>query len=332
MSTDAHLRLADLESGPSCPPSSFVPWRRARPRFADRFSEVRGEKPGEDGHKPVLSTLGVRMRRAGGKDETRPAVGRYGRGVEGEKSSGSLEFDHFRLAMAQNSGLRREMEDALLVNLLTANPSDPGARFITGGGVEWILAATAYGAGVPLIPDGHSATGHDLRDVLTGARELWSVKSQSTLKPGDFRISNGMGGGGEGFIRPTIFLGPNLPGLVYAQPDLHHEVTEAQRSNEDAVVIAHRVIAKHAADHPECVLEASIPANPGAMTEDPFLAYAKGVIDPRRFPLLARLFTDMAPQSGDVLSQVRGLVELRDGGEISQDEYEHLVRQIRSQA
>ena len=266
------------------------------------------------------------------KTRTGKGRGRYGRGVEGEVSSGSLEFDHFRLVMARNPGLRREMEDALLVNLHTANPSDPGARFITGGGVEWILACAAYSAGVPLIPDGHGATGHDLRDVLTGARELWSVKSQSTAKPGAFRISNGMGGGGEGFVRPTIFLSPNLPGLVYAHPDLHLEVTGAQQETDDAVVIPHKFIAQHAAGHPECVIDAVIPANPGVMTEDPFLAYSKGVMDPRRFPMLARLFTDMTPQSGDVLSQVRGLVAMRDEGQISQEEYEHLVRQIRSEA
>jgi len=262
--------------------------------------------------------------------ETAGKQSRYRRRVEGAVSSGSLEFDYFKVAMDGNPGLRRELEDALLVNLMTANPTDPGARFVTGGGVEWIVAASAYAAGVPLLPDGHSATGHDLRDVLTAARELWSVKSQSTEKRGAFRISNGMGGGGEGFTMPTIFLSPNLPGLVYAHPMLHPEVTNAQRDSGDAITITHRVIDQHAEAHPECVIVADIPANPGAATEDPFLAYSKGVIDPRRFPQLARLFTEMTPQTGDVLSQVRGLVKLRDAGQISQEDYEHLVRQIKS--
>jgi phage tail protein X len=262
--------------------------------------------------------------------KTAGKASRYRRRVEGEVSSGSLEFDHFRLVLDANPGLRRELEDALLVNLMTANPSDPGARFVTGGGVEWIVAATAYAAGVPLLPDGHSATGHDLRGVLDAARELWSVKSQSTVKRGAFRISNGMGGGGEGFTMPTIFLSPNLPGLVYAHPVLHPDVTDAQKDSGDAVTIAHGVIARHAEDHPECVIVADIPANPGAATEDPFLAYSKGVIDPRRFPQLARLFTEVTPPTGDVLSQVQGLVKLRDEGQISQEDYDHLVRQIKS--
>lgn len=55
-------------------------------------------------------------------------------------------------------------------------------------------------------------------------------------------------------MEPTVFWSPDLPGMVFATPAIHTDVTAGQRFLKDSTVIAKSVIAIHAADHPECVI------------------------------------------------------------------------------
>lgn len=99
-----------------------------------------------------------------------------------------------------------------------------------------------------------------------------------------------------GFVRPTIFLSPNLPGLVYANPAVHVDILREQQGRSDATTMRHSVVKRHAEAHPECVIEATIPKNPCVAAEDPLVGMARDIAASGRFPMLARLFHDVAPR------------------------------------
>lgn len=135
-----------------------------------------------------------------------------------QPSSGSLEFDKLRDHLATNPTVRKEMENAFAFLLARANPSDRAARFVVGGAVEWIVAAAAWSAKVLTVPGGHNANGFDLTDLLNQAKGLWSVKFGSQKRPSDWRLTNGLGGAGKGFVDPTIFVHKRLGGPAVRRP------------------------------------------------------------------------------------------------------------------
>ena len=243
-------------------------------------------------------------------------------------SSGSDAFDKFRATLDRDAGLRGELEAALDLNVNRVNPSDPGGRFISGGAVEWILAATAYKAGIVSVPGGHSARGFDLQDLLNAARGLWSVKNQTSPKKSAYRLTNGLGGAGLGFVEPTVFLSPHLPGVVFVDPVAHPETTGKAEQLSDAWVIGFRHIAAHAADHPECVARCKLPANPGTGTHRPDMDYTEGLLSPERFPRLSTLFREAKPPSSSLTQDLQDLIAMKNRGELTDELFEALVRKM----
>lgn len=220
------------------------------------------------------------------------------------------------------------MERAFHINVNRVNPSDPGNRFVTGGAVEWIIAAAAWHVGVFTVPGGHSERGFDLLDLQSSARALWSVKSQSAKNKSAFRMSNGLGGGGKGFSAPTLFLSPHLPGLVYADPKSHGEVKAAEKQKKDAVTINFGVISKHAKANPQCVAPLVVARNEDNGRENPFLTYTQSILVPEQFPLLSAMFNAAQPAQRSMVDEVRDLAELRDQGSISQEQFNELVNKL----
>ncbi|MEG3615570.1 hypothetical protein [Isoptericola haloaureus] len=243
-------------------------------------------------------------------------------------SSGSKSFDQLRDALAGDSGLRAELENALDLNVNLVNPSDPGGRFISGGAVEWILAATAYRVGILSVPGGHQARGFDLRDLLNEARGLWSVKNQSSSSKSEYRLTNGLGGAGAGFIEPTVFLSPHLPGITYVDPTVHQEVAARAVKRSDAWVIRFKAIAEHAQSHPECVALCRIPTNPKTGNHDPGMDYTQELLAPARFPRLSGLFQDANPPTASVMGEIRDLIAMKDAGQITDSQFDILVRKM----
>lgn len=241
-------------------------------------------------------------------------------------SSGSDSFDTLRDGLGRDQSFRAEVERALHVNVNRVNPSDRGNRFITGGAVEWIVAAAAWHCGVLSVPGGHSENGYDLLDLQTAARGLWSVKSQTAASAGDFRMSNGLGGGGRGFADPTVFLSPHLPGLVFAHPDIHAGVKAGEKVKSDAVVMPFRFVKRHAQEHPECVAPLTVAMNEGRGHENPFLAYTKTILVPEQFPLLSEMFVAAIPPQRTLSDEVQRLAQMRDSGTISQEQFDTLLR------
>jgi len=238
------------------------------------------------------------------------------------ETSGNLSFDRLRDGLGSDEAVRRELENALRVNVNRVNPSDPGNRFVTGGATEWIIAAAAWALGVLTMPAGHSARGFDLVDLQDRARGLWSVKSSTVADGKAFRILNGLGGGGRGLVDPTIFLRPRrLPGLVFVDPELHQEVVKAQVVKSDAVQLPFRALSKHVADHPECIAKLSVPENEGHGQENPFLQYTQTILTPEQFPRLASMFVAARPSAHSVAEDLSRLAELRQAGLLDEQQY-----------
>jgi hypothetical protein len=242
--------------------------------------------------------------------------------------SGSDPFDSLRDALAMDHALHDEMESALRLNVDRVNPSDQGNRFVVGGAVEWIVAAAAWAAGALSLPAGHSQKGFDLMALQGAARGMWSVKSQSAAKSAAFRITNGLGGAGRGFAEPTIFVSPNLPGLVLIDPDQHVDTTARAQQKSDAVVLPFGAVLDHARIHPECVAPLRAPANEGRGRENPFLAYSETILTPDRFPRLSKMFSASRPSAGTVTDEVMRLLALRDSGAITAVQFDELIKSV----
>ena len=221
------------------------------------------------------------------------------------ETSGNLSFDRLRDGLGSDEAVRRELENALRVNVNRVNPSDPGNRFVTGGATEWIIAAAAWALGVLTMPAGHSARGFDLVDLQDRARGLWSVKSSTVADGKAFRISNGLGGGGRGLV----------------DPELHQEVVKAQVVKSDAVQLPFRALSKHVADHPECIAKLSVPENEGHGQENPFLQYTQTILTPEQFPRLASMFVAARPSAHSVAEDLSRLAELRQAGLLDEQQY-----------
>lgn len=243
-------------------------------------------------------------------------------------SSGSEVFDELRDTLARDNALRSEVEAALRLNVDRVNPTDQGNRFVVGGAVEWIVAAAAWAAGALALPGGHSQKGFDLMELQGAARGLWSVKSQSATRPAAFRITNGLGGAGKGFDVATVFVSPNLPGLVFVDPAEHTDVADQAQPNKDAVILPFRVVLAHAQGRPECVAPLRAPANEGRGKENPFLAYSQTILTPDRFPRLSTMFSASKPSAGTVTDEVMRLIRLRDTGAISPGQFDDLLKRV----
>lgn len=245
-----------------------------------------------------------------------------------QPTSGSTHFDTFRDALAADPGLRSELEGAMRLNVDRVNPSDPGNRFVVGGAVEWLVAAAAWATNVLTIPGGHSVRGFDLMDLQDAARGLWSLKAQTSIKKGAFRLTNGLGGSGKGFVDPTVFVSPNLPGMVFIDPDLHTDVRDKVQVKSDAVVLPFRAVADHAQVRPECVAPLDAPPNERRGVENPFLAYSQTIATPDRFPRLSQMFTAAKPPTAGRAEEVAHLVDLKNQGVITAEQLSGLVDQI----
>jgi len=234
-------------------------------------------------------------------------------------SSGSGNFDKLRDHLSSNQTVRREVENAFGVLLARANPSDRAARFVVGGAVEWIIAAAAWSAKILTVPGGHNANGFDLTDVLDQAKGLWSIKFGSQKRPREWRITNGMGGAGKGFVEPTIFVHRQLGGLLYIDPASHPDVVDKVINDGDAAKLPFATTLAFATAHPECLAIVDVPVNEGQAANDPY-AFVKTLLAPESFPNLARVFIDATPIPKSVSDEIRQLVDLQETGVLNADQ------------
>lgn len=242
--------------------------------------------------------------------------------------SPSRAFTALKQALDSNPALKSEAEGALQLLVDRWDPSDRGNRFVVGAVVEWTIAAIAWQAGILSSPAGHSVNGFDLQDLLNESRSLWSVKSSFQGRAAPFRISNGMGGAGKGLRDPTIFLHPNLPGLVFIDPAEYPEVAREARQSSDATLLRFSVVRDFADAHPEAVAKLAMPRNMGQGTEDAAIPAARDLLASGRFPRLGKMFTDSMPKSHTLVEEILRLKELVETGAITQKQYSAAVGKI----
>lgn len=219
------------------------------------------------------------------------------------------------------------MENAFAFLLARANPSDRAARFVVGGAVEWIVAAAAWSAKVLTVPGGHNANGFDLTDLLNQAKGLWSVKFGSQKRPSDWRLTNGLGGAGKGFVDPTIFVHKRLGGLLYVDPATNPAIVSQVVNDGDASKLAFKVTEDFAAAHPECVALVDVPTNEGQAANDPH-AFVKDLLSPATFPNLAKVFVDATPLPRSVSDEIRELTSLRDSGVLTDSQLKSAIDKL----
>lgn len=242
--------------------------------------------------------------------------------------SGSPEFDRLREFLLADRSARNEVRDALFALTEQVNVTDRGSRFVAGGTVEWIVASAAYAAGVVAIPEGHNADGFDLAGIQAAVQGLFSVKSSFSPTAGEFRITNGINGAGRGFVEPTIFVHQRLRGFVFADPDRHVELVAEVRVKPDAVVLPVRAIQAHAELHPECRIDLEVPYNQGRGGYDPALEFARQLITRGNFPILRRMFEDVARAVSSPVEQIEKLRRLRDDGTLTPEQFTRAVDKL----
>lgn len=237
-------------------------------------------------------------------------------------TSGSTEFDRLRAHLIANANVKREVEFAFSSLLTAANPSDRGLRFLFGSGAEWIMAATAWAAGILTAPAGHNADGFDLGDLLNNAKGLWSVKASASASAGDIRLKNFMGdGSGAAWTEPTLFVGPYLNGAVLVDPSLHVDVSEKVRRGSDALLLGGGVVKKFASQNPANYVSFDVAINNGGSANDPY-AFVKSVITPEHFPILSKPLVASEPAvASNLVDDIRKLAELRDQGVLDEEAF-----------
>ena len=72
------------------------------------------------------------------------------------------QFNVLKNAMETQPALTNEFQLAFAAIAAKHHPSDRAERFVFGGACEWLLAITAWKAGVEALPAGHAQNGFDL--------------------------------------------------------------------------------------------------------------------------------------------------------------------------
>ena len=157
---------------------------------------------------------------------------------------------------------------------------------------------------------------------------LWSVKT-SYRAGGSFTITNGQNGPGTGLVVPTVFLSPDLSGIVYVHPVLHTSVSREVVFGKGETKLSKKVIELHAQSDPFCVVPFSMPVNPGSSVRDPGLEAVRLLLDGPQFPRLRQMFQDAKARSDNsVVSQLHELGALLKAGQITEAEYRGAVSAV----
>lgn len=244
-------------------------------------------------------------------------------------SSGSIEFDRLKKHIDSNLAVKREVEFAFSALLTKANPSDRAARFVFGGGAEWILAAAAWDAGVLTAPAGHNADGFDLRDLLDKSRSLWSVKASASNSSSQIRLINFLGDGANAaWGEPTLFVGPYYGGAVLIDPNEEPEIRSLVRRSGDALLLAGGVPKRYAQENPQNWIRFEVAVNDGSSISDDF-AFIRSLLDPVHFPSLAKPFLASDPvTTTNRVQEIEKLAKLRDMGVLNDEQFEKAVNSI----
>ena len=235
----------------------------------------------------------------------------------------SLEqFNILKQGFESSPVLRDEFELAFGTIASKHHPSDRAERFVFGGACEWLLAITAWKAGVKALPAGHGQNGFDLMQFKGAMQGLWSLKSSASYNsnsPINLRnnISTNDKAVGAVYDHPTVFMGPYLPGITYVDFNVAAELAAAISYDKDAAKLKAKMVQKYALDHPEFVIPVKLTAEANVSNVDSNLKLVANVLTSGTYPLLGQT-VDVLQKYSEKITVLR---ELHAAGSLSDADF-----------
>ena len=205
-----------------------------------------------------------------------------------------MSLDQFKILKAgieSQPALRNEFELAFAAIASKHHPSDRAERFVFGGTCEWLLAITAWKAGVKALPAGHGQNGFDLMQFRDAMQGLWSLKSSaSPVSSGSINLRNNASSTtkatGAVYDHPTVFMGPYLPGITYVDFKVATGMANAIVYDKDAAKLKTKAVLDYATAHPELVIPVKLSAIKTVSDIDSNLKIVANVLESGTYPLL----------------------------------------------
>lgn len=239
------------------------------------------------------------------------------------------QFEILKNGIEGQPALRNEFELAFAAIAAKHHPSDRAERFVFGGACEWLLAITAWKAGVKALPAGHGQNGFDLMQFKGAMQGLWSLKSSAAYgsnSPINLRnnISSSTKAANAIYDHPTVFMGPYLPGITYVDfknlPSLASKIVY----DKDASKIQSKEILDYAVKNPDRVIPVKLTAVANVSMIDSNLKLVANVLTSGTYPLLG--------QTVDVLQKysekVTVLRELHASGSLSDNDFKQSLLEM----
>jgi hypothetical protein len=232
------------------------------------------------------------------------------------------QFKILKKSMDSRADLRSEFELAFAAIASKHHPSDRAERFVFGGACEWLLAITAWKAGVKALPAGHAQNGFDLMQFKGAIQGLWSLKSSAAYgsnSPINLRnnISSSTKAAGAIYDHPTVFMGPYLPGITYVDFKSTPSLAAKIVYDKDAAKIKSKEILDFANKNPDLVIPVKLIAIANASTVDSNLKLVANVLTSGTYPLLGGT-VDILQKYSEKITVLR---ELHASGSLSEAEF-----------
>ena len=233
------------------------------------------------------------------------------------------QFNILRSAMDSQPDLRNEFELAFASIAAKHHPSDRAERFVFGGTCEWLLAITAWKAGVKALPAGHAQNGFDLMQFKGAVQGLWSLKSSASYNsnsPINLRnnISSSDSAANAVYNHPTVFMGPYLPGITYIDFANNKGLSSKIVYDKDAAKIKSKDILDYAIKNPDHVITVQLNAVANGSTIDSNLKLVANVLTSGTYPLLGGT-VDFLQRYSEKITVLR---ELHASGSLSESDFQ----------
>jgi hypothetical protein len=232
------------------------------------------------------------------------------------------QFEILKHGFEVTPALKEEFELAFGAIASKHHPSDRAERFVFGGACEWLLAITAWKAGVKALPAGHGQNGFDLMQFKGAMQGLWSLKSSASSgsnSPINLRnnISSNDKAVGAIYNHPTVFMGPYLPGITYVDFSKATELADAISYDKDAAKIKAKLVQKYAQENPEIVIPVKLSAEANVSNVDSNLKLVANVLTSGTYPLLGQTVEVLQKYS----EKITVLRELHATGSLSDSDF-----------
>ena len=239
------------------------------------------------------------------------------------------QFNILKNAMDSQPDLRNEFELAFASIAAKHHPSDRAERFVFGGTCEWLLAITAWKAGVKALPAGHAQNGFDLMQFKGAVQGLWSLKSSASYNansPINLRnnISSTNSAANAFYNHPTVFMGPYLPGITYIDFANNQALSSRIMYDKDATKIKSKDILDYAIGNPDHVIPVQLNAVANGSMIDSNLKLVANVLTSGTYPLLGGT-VDILQKYSEKITVLR---ELHASGSLSESDFKNSLLEM----